>query len=353
VRAPGRLRVAVPRALLALPREGGHGKVWRSALHYLAERVRVGPLEPTGGPAVRAAARRPDVVLADGPTSPPRGRVPLVAQIHEAGWFEPELRSTLEPAFYEFLSARVEAAVHAAEQVLTLSESSRRDLIANYGLEPARVHAAYPGVDSVFGPAARGGRELVSRLRGGRAAPYVLFASALHPRKNLPALREAMSMLAREGCPHVLVVAGGPASDRPDSSELERTASAELAGAPGRVVRVPRPDDRTLAALMAEADAFCLPSLYEGFGVTVLEAMACGAPTVVSDRGALPEVVGNTGLVTTPTAEGIAAALRRVLGERETAERLGRAAAARAREFTWERSGERWLAVLRLAAGRG
>jgi glycosyltransferase involved in cell wall biosynthesis len=275
---------------------------------------------------------------------------PLVVQMHEAGWREPELRATLDPSFYEFISKQTEIAAQAATRVITPSETSRRDLVAAYGLDPDRVHAVPHGVDRAFSPAARGGRALVARARAGREAPYVLFAAALHPRKNLAALREAMAALAAEGFPHLLVVAGWPATDRADSSELERAAAAELPGAPGRVVRIRGADDAELAGLMAEADAFCLPSLYEGFGLSALEAMACGAPVLVSDRGALPEVVGDAALVVPPTAGDVRDALRMLLTNAQVAERLRRAAAERSHDFTWTRAGEGWLAVLRLAA---
>ena len=100
---------------------------------------------------------------------------------------------------------------------------------------------------------------------------------------------------------------------------------------------------------MAEAAAFCLPSLYEGFGLTALEAMACGAPVVVSDRGALPEVVGEAGIVVPPTNEAVTDALRDLLTNPERAAALGATAAARAREFTWQRTASGWLRVLRAA----
>jgi glycosyltransferase involved in cell wall biosynthesis len=101
---------------------------------------------------------------------------------------------------------------------------------------------------------------------------------------------------------------------------------------------------------MAEADAFCLPSLYEGFGLTVLEAMACGTPVVVSDRGALPEVVGDAGLVVPPTAGAVADALIRVLEDRSLADRLEADGVSRARQFTWSRTAAGWLNVLQQAA---
>jgi glycosyltransferase involved in cell wall biosynthesis len=107
-----------------------------------------------------------------------------------------------------------------------------------------------------------------------------------------------------------------------------------------------QPGDRELAALMAGADVYCLPSLYEGFGITVLEAMACGAAVVVSDRGSLPEVVGEAGVVVAPQAQPLAAALEALLRDPQRRHRLGAAAVQRAAGFSWARCAESWLEVL-------
>jgi glycosyltransferase involved in cell wall biosynthesis len=269
--------------------------------------------------------------------------------VHEAGWHQPELRVVLNPEFLRAIERTTQRSVHSAAQVITPSESARRDVVALYGLPPARVHAVAHGVDPIFTPAAPGGRELVARARHAEPAPYVLYAAILHPRKNLPVLRDAMSQLAARGLPHLLVVAGRPAPDGSDVVALQRAAGAELPGAPGRLVFMGRPSDLELAALMAGAEAYCLPSLYEGFGLTVLEAMACGTPVVVSDRGALPEVVGDAGVIVAPEAGAVAAALAALLGDPEHRRRVGAAGAARAAEFTWERTADGWLRVLHTA----
>ena len=117
--------------------------------------------------------------------------------------------------------------------------------------------------------------------------------------------------------------------------ELERAAAADLPGVPGRVARLPSPTDAELAGLMAGAVAFCLPSLYEGFGLTALEAMACGVPVVCSDRGALPEVVGEAGVIVPPTADGVRAGLARILDDPAFAAGLAAAGPVRAGTFTW------------------
>ena len=161
-----------------------------------------------------------------------------------------------------------------------------------------------------------------------------------------------MERLAARGLPHSLVLVAGPAPDRRDSSELLRAATAELEGAPGRIVHLTGATDAEVAALMAGAAAFCLPSISEGFGLTALEAMACGAPAVVTDRGALPEVVADAGLTVPPRADDLADALEGVLTDAALTARLRAAGVERAAHFTWERTVMGWLAAILHAAGR-
>jgi glycosyltransferase involved in cell wall biosynthesis len=157
-----------------------------------------------------------------------------------------------------------------------------------------------------------------------------------------------MAGLARRGIEAALVLAGPEAYDRAHAGAIEAEATAPLEGV--RVVRVVAPPDDELAALMAGAAAFCLPSLSEGFGITVLEAMACGAPVVASDRGALPEVVGDAGLLVAPEAPALEDALARVLTDDALAADLRAAGRERAAAFTWERTAEGWMATLEAAA---
>ena len=340
-----RLRVGVPDDLLEVAPDSGHGKVWNRVLTHLRKGADVSRLS-------RRVGRRPQVVLSSGHADLPARRAPLVVQIHEAAWFDPHLRGLLSPAFLAEIEPRTEAAVRAAAHVIVPSHAAARDVTAAYGLDSSRVHAVHHGVDPVFEPDAPGGRALVKAALG-RDAPYVIYAGMVHPRKNLASLRAAMAGLAAEGFPHALVVAGGPATDREDVDDLEREAAAELPGAPGRVARFVLPTDRHLAGLMAGADALCLPSHYEGFGIPVVEAMACGTPAVVSDRGALPEVVADTGVVATPEPGALREALRGLLSDSDRLQSLGRAAARRAEAFTWERTAAGWLEVLETAGRRG
>jgi alpha-1,3-rhamnosyl/mannosyltransferase len=116
---------------------------------------------------------------------------------------------------------------------------------------------------------------------------------------------------------------------------------------------LPEAGDDDLAALMADADAFCLPSFAEGFGLPALEAMACGVPVLVSDRGALPELVGDAAIVTEPTVDAVEHGLARVFDDAGLAAALRTAARARALEFPWSRTVAGWLSVLERAAEEG
>jgi glycosyltransferase involved in cell wall biosynthesis len=282
------------------------------------------------------------VWLASGHGEVPDGR-PLVVQVHEAGWAEPDLCRTLHPDFAAAMDTATRTAVRAAEHVITPSGAARAQVIEAYGTQAETVHAVPHGVDhGLFRPDGDRGRALVG-------APYVLFVGVVHPRKNLPAVRAAVSALARAGHPHRLAVVGNPAAD-PDAASYLRDAMAELPGFTERVRPFRELPVSELAALMAGADVFCLPSLFEGFGLPALEAMACGAPVVVSDRGALPEIVGEAGLVVRPDVAAVSEAVMRVVGEPSLANRLRRAGVARAQAFSWERTAAGWVRVLRAAA---
>ncbi|HWH43772.1 MAG TPA: glycosyltransferase [Thermoleophilaceae bacterium] len=349
--AEARLRVAVPAGLDALPAHTGAGRVWARGLGLLADRVRLDRRAPGGR---RLLARAPAVWLADGHMGALPVDEPVVVHLHEASFADPALRPLIAPEFLDLYERPTAEAAAAAAAILTVSESSRSQIASAYGVPPERIHVAPLGVDhAVYRPSAAPLAEEVLRRAGADPErPYVLFVSQLHPRKNLAALREAMGVLAGQGLPHSLVVVGHDPADRPDPDGVVAEALAPIPGVP--VIRVPGPSDEEVAALMAAAACFCLPSLMEGFGLAAAEAMACGAPVVVSDRGSLPEVVGDAGVVVAPEAGAVAEGLASVLADPETAARLRRASVERAAGFTWERMAERWHEVLRaVAAGRG
>jgi glycosyltransferase involved in cell wall biosynthesis len=332
-RAPAALRVGLgPGALGGIPGTGD-GTVWAKLVEALRARDDV----------ELAERGRCDVWLASGHAEPPPGR-PLVVQVHEVSWEDPALAPFLGGDFATQIAAATRASVEAAAAVIVPSQVARRQVIDAYGVPPERVHAVHHGVDhQLFRPGVAGGRELVGR-------PYVLSVAVIHPRKNLGVLARAVARLGGGEDEPALAIVGNPARDRPDPAALERELDEDLRPLGRRAVRLRDVGDRELAALMAGADAFCLPSLFEGFGLPALEALASGVPVIVSDRGALPEVVGPGGLVVEPAEEAIAAALADVLGNPERARALRAGAVERARAFSWERTAEGWIEALRAAA---
>lgn len=330
-----RLVVGVAPSVLAQADATGHSTTWRSVLAALnAQGVRL------------VHSGRADVWLASGHEPPPAGR-PLVVQAHEASWIEPELRAMLDPAFTAAMEQGTRAAVAAAAHVIVPSEASARQLREGYDLPADRVHAVPHGVDhDTFRPGRAGGAGIV----GG--SPYLLCVAVPHPRKNLEAVRAAAERLHRDGHPHLLVLVANPAPD-PQAERFLAEATAPLNPGGRPVVHLRGLPLAELAAVVAGAELLCLPSRFEGFGLPVLEAMACGVPVVVSDRGALPEVVGDAGLITSPDPGAVADAVARVVAEPGLAARMRTASLHRAASFSWERTAAGWLEVLERAASAG
>ena len=218
-----------------------------------------------------------------------------------------------------------------ARLVITVSEFSRRELAQLLDLDPAHIAVVPGGVDPRFGPGvdAGGARDALGLER-----PYVLTVASRTARKNLGVLQTAAQRLGVQGID--LVAAGG---DRP---QFRDEAGTDGVRALGHV------DDELLPGLYAGAAAFVLPSLYEGFGLTCLEAMACGTPVVAADRAALPEVCGDAALYVDPEdPHAVADGIERALDDT----RLRTAGPARAAQFTWDRTAREVDALLH--DGRG
>jgi glycosyltransferase involved in cell wall biosynthesis len=230
------------------------------------------------------------------------------------------------------LRGLVPRSARKAARVLALSQTAARDISAALKLDPGRIRVVSPHPDPVFTPA-DGAAERV-RARFGLER-YVLAVGDLGPRKNLTALGAAVGGLGDRDLALALVGKPGRGGER------------IAAGSGGRWLG--HVSDADLADLYRAAAVTAYPSLYEGFGLPVVEAMACGSPVVASDRGAIPEVAGDAAILVEPSARGIALGLRAAL-DPEVAARLRAAGPPRAATYTQEGMGRAAWAAAREAA---
>lgn len=236
--------------------------------------------------------------------------------------------------------------VRASAAIIAMSEATRRDLARLYAIPPERVHVVHQGYRaSVFNPAA-GERSAAVRARFGLRR-YLLATADGRLYKNISRVLEAFARLGREDLQLALV-------GKTSRKEVDLSALAERMGIGDRARFLGFVSDEDLAALYAGAEAFVFPSLYEGFGIPPLEAMACGCPVIVSERASLPEVCGDAAIYVDPyRVDVIAEAMGRVVAEPELSAGLRERVSERAAQFSYRRAAGEILAVLRSVARGG
>ncbi len=298
------------------------------------------PVEVFTGPV--DVFHSPDYVL------PPVRRAKKVVTVHDLSFLRyPE---GAEPSLRRYLSAVVPRCASEADVVLADSENTRQDVVELLGLPSRKVDVVYPGVDQRFTVIQE--REVLERVKElyRLSYPFILSVGTLEPRKNLIVLLEAYSMLKdRHHLPHRLVIAGREGWLY--EGVFRRVEQLSLTE---EVVFLGFVPDEHLPGLYTLADVLAFPSVYEGFGLPPLEAMACGTPVVTSDCSSLPEVVGEAGLlVPADDPEALAEAIGRVLDDSKLREDLVRRGLARAAEFSWEATGKKLLATYESLFARG
>jgi glycosyltransferase involved in cell wall biosynthesis len=240
------------------------------------------------------------------------------------------------PRLYQYYKWILPKILRASLRTLVVSEHTRRDVIEQYGLDPARVAVVYNGLrEELFDP------QFGSKPEGLEPSPYFLFVGTFSPRKNLETVIRAFARVHAE-VPEKLVVVAYP--DR--WQEAMRQLAAEL-GVLHKLVFYSGLKNSELTYLYRNATGLILLSEYEGFGYPPLEAMATGTPAVVSDSTSLAEVVGDAGIMSTyRDVDGAASALRKLSGDRRYRDALGQIGALRARQFTWTNSSKQICSAL-------
>jgi glycosyltransferase involved in cell wall biosynthesis len=269
----------------------------------------------------------PDFVL-----PPLRGRTPSLLTVHDLSFVHyPE---TFTPALVSYLNRVVPASIERATHVLADSEATRRDLETIWRVPAEKITVLYSGVHERFQPVTGSGKLAAARQKYGIGpAPYLFAVSTVQPRKNYTMLIRAFRPVA-ERHPHHLIIAGG-------KGWLYEDVLAEVArqGLEERVHFIGFVADVDLPALYSDASLFVFPSLYEGFGLPLLEAMACGVPVVSSDASSLPEVAGDAAVLLSPhDQEAWSAALDRLLDDAPARTHLVASGFRQARRFRWQQA---------------
>jgi len=294
-----------------------------------------------------AAARGDDVFFGPSYSLPLPHRGPTVVMIHSVN----EVQAGTHPWWYPYTFTNVfRSSARKADRVIVPSQSVKDDIQGAYGIAADKIDIVPQGVDDGFRPV--DDEETLRRTRVeqlGADSPYVVFVGKLSQRRNIPLLIAAFAELlrGRPDFPHRLLLFG------PNHLDLPLAQLSRELGIEDRVVQT---DGRLehhhdLTRIYSAADAYISASAYEGFSITVVEAMACGAPVIGVDRAAFGEIVNGAGhLIDEPTVENLAGALERVLSDKAYRADLRTRGLERARAFRWEDNARRTLEILREVA---
>jgi glycosyltransferase involved in cell wall biosynthesis len=290
----------------------------------------------------RRLAERIDVYHATDYRIPRLRRIPVCATLHDAiplshpHWSNPRLRAAKNLVLLR--------AAQWAQCVITVSHSMVPEVVEHYRIPEKRIHVVHNGVDAAWFVREPAERIEAVRSQFGLLPQYLLFVGTLQPRKNVGRIVAAFERLPASLVGGRQLVIAGKAGWRSD----DIVASLRVAAARGGVRWLDYVDAGDMRALYQGASGFVFPSLYEGFGLPVLEAFATGVPVITSTTTSLPEVAGDAALLVDPTdVDALAEAMASLLADSQLSDHLRAAGNARARAFTWERCAGETVEVLR------
>jgi len=300
-----------------------------------------------GGPAISYAARRARLDLVHDPTGVCPFTLPdawgtfgRVVTIHDAIAFR---FPNGYPALNNFLQRRyLPMTLRNTDAVITVSDFAREDLSHFLGVGPERLHVVPNGVSKAFRPVDRGTADVVA-ARYGLHRPYMLTVGRSQARKNLDGLFEAVATLDPSIVPHRLALVGPPMWDDSGIADMIRKHALE-----DRIVATGYVQDEDLPSIYSGADFMVFPSLHEGFGLPIIEAMACGVPVVSSSAASLPEVAGGAALMVDATdPRALAAAIERMATDERLRDDLRAKGLKRIEQFDWDSVAAMTVAVYR------
>jgi len=288
-----------------------------------------------------------DVIHMPNYSMPLRPGLPTVVTIHDLAFFtDPERYA---PFSAVSLKSVTKMAAREATRLIVPSNATRDELIRVLGIDHGKIDVAYHGVDHrlFHRPDEIQVSRITARL-GLHGRPYIAFLGSLTPRKNAPSLVSGWATAVADlPDPPALVLAGGGGWS-PELDEAVARVPSQL-----RLIRPGYLPFADLPGFLGGAVLVAAPSRGEGFGLPVLEAMACGAPVLTTHRASLPEVGGDAVAYTEPDADAIAVALRALLDDPDRRTALGEAGYARAQDFTWAASASAHVASYKRAADQG
>jgi glycosyltransferase involved in cell wall biosynthesis len=303
---------------------------------------------PTGQPLVRILWEQlmlpwqsMDLLYSTAFVTPLAARWPTVVTIYDLSFLHhPKALSGARRGYLRLFS---HLSCRRARRIIAISESTRRDLVKQWGIAADKIDVAYPGVGEQFRPLPEDEVEAF-RARQGLPPRFILHLGTLEPRKNLVRLIQAFARLKTDA---KLVLAGGRGWLYDEiTAEIERLGLQDRVVLPGYIA------DEALCFWYNAASVLAYPSLYEGFGLPVIEAMACGTPVVTSTASSLPEAAGEAGLLVDPhDIEMLAEALQRALTDEVLQEEMRKRGLSQAARFTWEATAATTVATLCRALG--